>query len=160
MTQKESRTLRNEKSPAASTAASDVARASLDSRALAHAAVEAALDKKALEPVLLDLTEQGSYTDYILLVSGRSDRHVQTVADAIVETFARDLGRRPIGSEGRDGRWALIDFGEVVIHVFYHPVREFYDLEGLWCDAPRVPLDVPDDARAAHHHSYDHDSLV
>lgn len=154
MTQKESR-IRSEKSPAIT----DVARAALDSRALAHFALEAALDKKALEPVLLDLNAEGSYTDYILVVSGRSDRHVQHVADGIIEAFARDLGRRPLGSEGKDGRWVLIDFGEIVVHVFYHPVREFYNLEGLWCDAPRVPLDVPEEARAQHHHSYDHDSL-
>ena len=127
----------------------------LEPRAIALFAVEAALDKKGLEPVLLDLTGQGSYTDYILLVSGRSDRHVQHVAEGILEAFASELGRRPLGSEGKgDGRWVLLDFGEVVVHVFYHPMREFYDLEGLWCDAPRVELDVPDEARVGAHHGY------
>ena len=54
----------------------------------------------------------------------------------------------PIGVEGkRDGQWALLDFGDLVVHVFYHPMREFYDLEGLWIDAPRVPVDVPPDSR-------------
>jgi ribosome-associated protein len=113
-------------------------------------ALEAALEKKALEPVLLDVSGQASYTDYILLVSGTSDRHVQTISDAVVEAFAK-LRRRPIGVEGqREGQWALIDFGDVVVHVFYHPMRDFYDLEGLWCDAPRVALEVPAEARAGH----------
>jgi ribosome-associated protein len=115
---------------------------------LAKAAMEAALEKKALEPVLLDVQGQSSYTDYILVLSGRSDRHVQAVADAVVESLRRTRNARPLGIEGkRDGQWTLIDFGDVVVHVFYHPVREFYDLEGLWVDAPRVPIDVPADAR-------------
>ena len=122
----------------------------MSSKELALAAVEAALDKKGLEPVLLDLSEQSSYTDFILVVSGRSDRHVQHVADGIEESLAREHGRRAIGSEGKtDGRWVLIDYGEVVIHVFHHPQRDFYDLEGLWCDAPRVPLEIPDEAHIA-----------
>jgi ribosome-associated protein len=115
---------------------------------LALLAVEAALDKKALEPVLLDLSGQSSYTDYILVVSGRSDRQVQNIAEGILQAFAQKARRKPLGTEGlSDGRWVLLDFGEVVVHVFYHPMREFYDLEGLWCDASRVQLDVPDDAR-------------
>lgn len=121
----------------------------LTSREQALFAIESALDKKALEPVLLDVSDQSSYTDYILVLSGRSDRHVQHVAEAIEEAFGRTLGKKAIGTEGKsDGRWVLIDFGEVVVHVFYHPLRDFYDLEGLWCDAPRVPLDVPAEARA------------
>jgi ribosome-associated protein len=112
------------------------------------AAVEAALEKKALEPVLLDVSEQGTYTDYILIISGRSDRHVQAVADGVQETLHRSGARRPLSVEGkRDGHWTLLDFGELIVHVFYHPVREFYDLEGLWIDAPRVPVDVPPESR-------------
>jgi ribosome-associated protein len=120
----------------------------LNSVELAMAAMEAALEKKALEPVLLDVKGQSSYTDYILVLSGRSDRHVQAVSDAVVELVKQLRGKSPMGIEGkRDGHWTLIDFGDVVVHVFYHPVREFYDLEGLWVDAPRVPIDVPPDAR-------------
>lgn len=111
-------------------------------------AMQAALEKKGLEPVLLDVRGLSSYTDYILLLSGRSDRHVQAVADAVAETLKKQLGLQPLGIEGkRDGHWTLLDFGDVVVHVFYHPVREFYDLEGLWIDAPRVPIDVPPDSR-------------
>jgi ribosome-associated protein len=122
----------------------------LTSKDQALHALDAALDKKALEPVLLDVSSQASYTDYILLVSGNSDRHVQTIAEAVVEAFAK-LRKRPIGVEGvREGQWALIDFGDLVVHVFYHPMRDFYDLEGLWCDARRVAIDVPAEARAGH----------
>ncbi len=121
----------------------------MTSKEQALLALDAALGKKALESTLLDLTGQASYTDYLLLLSGTSDRHVQTIADAVVEAFARNARRRPIGVEGaQEGQWALIDFGDLVIHVFYHPMRDFYDLEGLWCDAPRVALEVPAEARA------------
>jgi ribosome-associated protein len=114
------------------------------------AAMEAALDKKALEPVLLDVSEESTYTDFILVLSGRSDRHVQAVAEAVSEAIKRTRGKLPVGVEGkRDGQWALLDFGDLVVHVFYHPMREFYDLEGLWIDAPRVPVDVPPDSRIA-----------
>ena len=113
----------------------------------AHAAAEAALDKKALEPVLLDLSDEDSYTDYLLVVSARSDRQVRSIAEHVVEALTAE-GYKLLGVEGlREGRWALVDFGDVVVHVFYHPLREFYDVEGLWGDAPRIPLAVPPDQR-------------
>ncbi|HJZ88666.1 MAG TPA: ribosome silencing factor [Polyangia bacterium] len=109
-------------------------------------AVEAALEKKALEPVLIDVSAESSYTDYILIVSGRSDRQVQAISDGILDACAARRVR-PLGVEGvRD--WVLLDFGGLVVHVFYHPVREFYDLEGLWIESPRVQLTVPPEARA------------
>ena len=115
---------------------------------IARRALDAALDKKVIEPVLLDVRSQSSYTDYLLLLSGTSDRHVQALADAVVEELAKHRVR-PIGVEGeRQGQWTLIDFGDVVVHVFHHPVREVYDLEGLWCDAERVVLDLPPEVRA------------
>ena len=121
---------------------------------MALAAVEAAIEKKGVQPALLDLRRENAYTDYILVVSGRSDRHVQSVADAVERALA-DVGRRPLGREGnRDGQWALIDFGELVVHVFYHPLREFYDLEGLWSAAPRVPIDVPADSQLQYSDAY------
>jgi ribosome-associated protein len=119
----------------------------LSSHEQALLALDAALEKKALEPVLLEVSSLASYTDYILLLSGTSDRHVQTIADAVIDAFAKRR-KHPTGVEGqREGRWALIDFGDVVVHVFHHPLRDFYDLEGLWHDAPRVPLEVPAEAR-------------
>jgi len=117
-----------------------------ESRAVALAAVDAALDKKALLPVLVDVSGMASYTDFIAIVSGRSDRQVDAIADAVAAAM-KERGRRVLGQEGSGGgRWRLLDFGDVVVHVFYHPVREFYDLESLWIDAPRVRLDVPPEA--------------
>jgi ribosome-associated protein len=117
-----------------------------ETRALAIAAMEAALDKRALEPVLIDVSAIGSYTDFIGIVSGRSDRQVDAIAEGVSQTM-KARGMHPLGQEGGgSGRWTLLDFGAFVIHVFYHPVREFYDLESLWIEAPRVKLDVPPEA--------------
>jgi ribosome-associated protein len=110
-------------------------------------ALRAALDKKALEPTLLDVRKLCSYTDFILLVSARSDRQVAAISDAVATTL-KQAGHRPLGSEGLDGGgWSLLDFGDAIVHVFHHPTREHYNLESLWNDAPRVPLEVPADAR-------------
>ncbi len=118
-----------------------------DSLANAKAAITAALDKKAVEPVLIDVCGRASYADFIAVVSGRSDRQVDAIADSVCDAMAA-RGRRPLGREGaRNGRWVLIDFGDVVVHVFYHPLREVFDIESLWIDAPRVKLNVPADAR-------------
>lgn len=115
----------------------------------AQAAVEGALDNKALDPLLLDVRGLCSYTNYIVLVSGRSDRHVESICEGIMKTM-REQGHVVLGTEGkRSGQWALLDFGDCVVHVFYHATREHYDLEGLWIDAPRVTLDVPEEARSA-----------
>jgi ribosome-associated protein len=116
------------------------------SKECALLAVEAALEKKALEPVLLDVSAESSYTDYILIVSGQSDRQVQAISQAIQDRFAAHR-LRPVGLEGT-GEWTLIDYGDVVVHVFHHPTREFYDLEGIWSEVPRVHLSVPPEARA------------
>src|SRR5512139_78177 len=118
-------------------------------------ALTLALDKKALEPVLLDVRQLCSFCNYQLIISGRSDRQVDAIADAI-ELGLKDEGMRPISTEGaRTGQWALLDYGDFVIHVFLHAAREHYDLEGLWNDAPRVPLDVPAEARLPAGEAYD-----
>ena len=119
-----------------------------DSLANAKTAIAAALDKKAIEPVLIDVCGRASYADFIVVVSGRSDRQVDAIADGVCTAMA-EHGRRALGREGaRNGRWVLIDFGDVVMHVFYHPLREVFDIESLWIDAPRVKLNVPAEARA------------
>jgi ribosome-associated protein len=118
-----------------------------EAREAALAAVDAALDKKALMPVLLDVTERATYTDYIGIVSGRSDRQVEAIASNVEDAMAL-RGYRLLGREGvAAGRWTLLDFGDVVVHVFYHPVREVYDIEGLWVDAPRIDLKIPPEAQ-------------
>ena len=118
-------------------------------------ALELALDKKALDPILLDGRELCSFCNYQLVLSGRSDRQVDAIADGISAGLKLD-DLRPIGSEGaRTGQWALLDYGDFVVHVFLHSAREHYDLEGLWNDAPRVPIDVPADAHIPADESYD-----
>jgi ribosome-associated protein len=118
-------------------------------RKLAVAAMEAALDKHGLAPVLIDVSSMGSYTDFIGIISGRSDRQVDAIADHVCDVM-KAQGRHVLGQEGTgSGRWTLLDFGSFVVHVFYHPVREFYDLESLWIEAPRVKMNVPPEANLA-----------
>ena len=118
-------------------------------------ALELALDKKALEPVLLDVRELCSFCNYQLVISGRSDRQVDAIADGITLGLKQD-DLRPLGAEGaRSGQWSLLDYGDFVVHVFLHSAREHYDLEGLWNDAPRVPIDVPADARIPAEEQYE-----
>lgn len=124
----------------------------LDGIALAKVALDAALEKKALEPVLLEVHDLCSYAEYILLVSGRSDRQVDAIAEGVRDAL-RLRGRRPLGVEG-EGHWSLLDYGDVVVHVFHHPAREHYDLEGLWIEAPRIEIEVPDEARVTAEDQY------
>ena len=108
---------------------------------MAHCAVEYALDKKGTNLTLIDVRELSSLTDFLLLVSGRSDRQVQAIAENIRTEFKHKKDIQPLAIEGMDqGRWVLLDYGEVMVHVFQQPVREFYDLEGLWSEAPEVEL--------------------
>ena len=110
-------------------------------RPLALAAIEAALDKKAERPTLLDIRQLSSYADYVLVLSGDSERQLDAITRSI-EDRLRAMGKRVRGIEAGAGEssWILMDFGDLVIHVFLREARDFYDLEGLWHDAPRVPL--------------------
>jgi ribosome-associated protein len=109
-------------------------------RDLAMVCARAALEKKASDVVLLDVSGLTSLADFFVICSGRSDTQVRAIAEAVLETMAR-LERRPLAVEGqRHGQWVLIDYGDLVVHVFYGPVREFYDLERLWSRAPRTPV--------------------
>ena len=103
----------------------------------------AALDRKAYDLVMLETGNVSSVADYFVICSGRSDTQVQAIADGIDEHL-RAKGVRPIAIEGRaHGQWALLDYGDVVVHIFYVPVRRFYDLERLWARAPHVELPEP-----------------
>ena len=103
---------------------------------------EAALDKKAECLVALDVRDVTSYADTFILATGNSDRHARSIADAVRAAVAA-RGEKPLGVEGYDeGRWVLIDLGDVIVHVFQSDVREEYDLERLWSDAPPIPLDA------------------
>jgi ribosome-associated protein len=107
---------------------------------LARLAAETALDNKAEDLVVLDVRGLSSFTDFFVIMTGRSTRHVQGLAET-VEAALRDKRLSPASTEGlRDGLWVLLDFNDVVVHIFYAETREFYDLEGLWHDAPRVEV--------------------
>jgi len=99
------------------------------------------LDKKAFNVRILDVRKISSLTDFIVLASGSSDRQVKAAAEAVHLGLKNDHDTMPIGIEGlNEGRWALIDYGDVMVHVFHEPVRLFYDLDGLWCDAEEVTV--------------------
>ena len=107
---------------------------------------DAALDRKAERVVALDVRTLTSYADTFVIATGTSDRHARSIADAIAEAL-RSAGTKPLGVEGYDeGRWVLIDAGDVIVHVFQSDVRDDYDLERLWSDAPNV---TPDGVPAA-----------
>ncbi len=95
-------------------------------------------EKKAENLVILDLKDLSSVTDILVVASGHSDRHVQAVSEFLSQEMKKQ-GFFPLGSEGlQGGRWALIDYGEIVVHVFYNETRLHYDLEGVWRDAPVI----------------------
>ena len=99
-------------------------------------AAELLLDRKAEEVTLLDLRGISTATDYFIIATGRSDTHVSSIADHMVDELKKE-GVRPVGVEGlRGGRWVLVDYVDFVIHVFHPAAREFYQLERLWGDAP------------------------
>ena len=110
--------------------------------------VRAALDHKAYDLVVLELGNLSSVADYFVICSGRSDTQVEAIADGVQRHLAAQ-GERPISVEGLPrAQWALLDYGDVVVHVFYVPVRQFYDLERLWARAPRVELPEPFQSQA------------
>lgn len=102
--------------------------------------INAVLQKKATDIVVLNVKEVSSFTDYLLICSGATDRQVQAVAAAIQEYLKKE-GIRPLGVEGEaNAEWILLDYDDVVISVFQEPIRSFYGLENLW-DAPRMNVD-------------------
>ncbi len=108
---------------------------------LAQICARAAIDAKAEELVVLDVKGISSFTDYFVIMSGRSTRHVQGLAEAI-EKEMRAKRVNTANAEGlQEGMWVLLDFNDVVVHIFYHEQRKFYDLESLWHDARPVNID-------------------
>jgi ribosome-associated protein len=107
---------------------------------LARAAASAAEDKLATKIVALDVSEQLALTDIFLLASAPNDRQVNAIVDSIEDSL-RALGVKPVRREGeRDGRWVLLDYAEIVVHVQHEEERSFYALERLWRDCPLIPL--------------------
>jgi ribosome-associated protein len=117
------------------------ARIDEDSQRTAITAARAAQEKKAEDVVVLDLRGVSGYTDFLVIGSGGSDRQLEAIVDSVEKELTAQ-GHRVIGSEGqRGGRWVLLDFGDVVVHVFHADDRAHYDLEGLWADAPRIEVE-------------------
>jgi ribosome-associated protein len=120
----------------------------MDGKTKALLCVQQTLDHKALDLVLLDVKAISSFADYFLICSGRSSRQVQGIADRLEEAL-REKGIRPLGVEGRrEGHWVLMDYGDVIVHIFYEPTRSVYDLESLWSEAKLVDLDIEGTAMA------------
>jgi ribosome-associated protein len=117
--------------------------AGLDSRERALLLSRFALEKKACDLVILDLSDLSSIADFFIICTGRSDRQVQSIADSVEKNMVSH-GIRPLSKEGLDRcHWVLMDYDDVILHIFYQPVREFYDLERLWFRATRVELPEP-----------------
>ncbi len=111
-------------------------------RELALKVAEAALDKKAARIEIIDVRGKVDYTDYVIVMSGRSDRQVAAIARGIEEDLKHKYGARCAGVEGLpQGNWVLLDFGDVVVHIFHQDTRGYYDLEALWLDADRVEVE-------------------
>jgi ribosome-associated protein len=111
------------------------------SRETAVAIARLALEKKASDVVVLEVQGLASYADYCVVMTAESEPQLEAIADH-VQAKMKEQGERPIGIEGaHGGRWVLIDFGDVVAHVFYQDTRSFYDIEGLWADAPRFSVE-------------------
>ncbi len=117
--------------------------------ARADRAARAALERKAQKLVAFDVRELTSYADTFVLATGGSDRQVRAIADAVKHALA-ETGEQPLGHEGyEEGRWILLDFGDLIVHVFQEDVREHYDLERLWSDATELRLPSVAEAEAA-----------
>jgi len=113
---------------------------------IAHTAWE----KHAQNPILIEVKTSSDVTDYFLVCSANSDRGVKTIVDGI-EQKLKELGEKIIGIEGySEGKWVLIDSADVVVHIFYEPLRGFYDIESLWIDAPRIDLPFEEQASNGH----------
>jgi ribosome-associated protein len=115
----------------------------LDPLMKAKLIVETALELKAELPIALDMRKLTAFADFFVILTGRSDRQVRSIADTIIQTLkARD--EEPLGVEGLDdGKWVLIDCNDAIVHVFDPDTRIKYDLERLWRDAPRIDLGIP-----------------
>ena len=110
---------------------------------LARVAALAADSKKASDVVLLDLSPVTDVCDYFLVCSGDNARQVDAIVDEVREKVSANCGVSPLSCEGREGlSWVLLDYGSVVVHVFRPETRDYYRLESLWADAPRVELDL------------------
>ena len=123
--------------------ASDRARPRLTAEQKLAIAEQAVLDLRAVSPVVLDMREVTVITDYFVICHGTSNVHVRALADRVLERF-EEQRLRPRAEGYREAQWILLDYGDVVVHIFAEEQREFYSLERLWSDAPRRDLSPPE----------------
>lgn len=115
----------------------------IDSETIARACAVAAADKKAENLVLLDLRGVSGFTDFFLICSGSSEPQLKAISSSIRESIREQFGQRPLAEDGYPAsQWVVLDYGDVICHLFYGEKRGFYDLENLWSDARRVPLEA------------------
>lgn len=113
-----------------------------DSESLARTCASAALDKKAEDVVLLDLRDVSSFTDFFLICSGGSEPQLKAISSSIRERVREEFTRRPLAEDGYPlSQWVVLDYGDVICHLFLGEKREFYDLESLWSDAKKIPIE-------------------
>ena len=105
-------------------------------------AVQAALERKAIDPLVLDIGKVSTFTEQFVICHGTNSRQVQAIADS-VQADLKGEGRRPLSVEGyQRAEWILLDYGDFVVHVFFKDKRYYYDLERLWRTAPKLPVPV------------------
>ncbi len=113
-----------------------------DSETIARACAAAAADKKAENLVLLDLRGVSGFTDFFLICSGTSEPQLKAISSSIRESLREKFGTRPLAEDGYPtSQWVVLDYGDVICHLFHGEKREFYDLENLWSDARRIALE-------------------
>ncbi|GAB3645188.1 RsfS/YbeB/iojap family protein [Glycomyces tarimensis] len=111
-------------------------------KTLAFTAAQAAADKKANDINLRDVTEKIALTDVFVIVSASNERQVKAVVDGVEEKLIKQHDTRPLRREGKGGgeQWVLLDYGEIVVHVFHQEARQYFGLDGLWKDCPQIPF--------------------
>jgi ribosome-associated protein len=113
----------------------------LNGLALARRCVESVLDKKAIEPLILDLQEISTITDYLVICSAQSEPQLKAIANGVVKTLKDELGRAPYAVDGFPAsQWVVVDYGDVMLHIFHAEKRGVYALDDLWSDAKKVKL--------------------
>ncbi|THV24347.1 ribosome silencing factor [Glycomyces paridis] len=124
--------------------------ASETAKTLATSAAQAAADKKAFAINLRDVTSKIALTDVFVIVSASNERQVHAVVDAVEERLIKEHDTRPLRREGKGGeQWVLLDYNDIVVHVFHQEARDFYGLDGLWKDCPEIEfVDLADVERA------------
>ena len=111
----------------------------IDTETIVKAVAEAAIEMKATELTIIDVRGRTSFTDWFVLCNGTNPRQLKAIAEQVVRTCKAEDGLQPVGVEGGGtDKWGLVDLGDVIVHIFDQHMRGYYDLDGLWIDAPRV----------------------